>query len=596
MADSPVVDSEGVVRVTVYSNGKKLPEAVEFFSVTVHSSINAVPWARIEVDDGDMAKQEFPVSDGADLKPGSSIRISAGYGDKEESLFEGVVVRHGLKITGDNYSRLLIECRDKATRMTVGRKNANYIDQKDGDIIGKLISNSGLSAQVDSTSVEYKELVQYYCTDWDFLLSRAEANGLLVIVRDGKMSVKRPDISTEPVLKVGYGVDLMEFQADIDARTQLLAAEGVSWDPKTQKSTRGGEAKPAKLNAQGDLDAAELAKVVDLSSYRLQTTTPLSRPALKQWADAQQLKAGLARIRGRMKFQGSAKAQTGKLIEVEGVGNRFSGKVFTSSVDHRIADGNWITEVEFGMSPNWFTERTDVIAPPASGLLPGVEGLQIGVVMKLDSDPESEQRIQVKVPVLEADREGIWARMAKFHASDGFGAFFVPEVGDEVLLGYLNNDPSHPVILGSLYSSKRPPPYKLEADNNIKAIVTRTKMKIEFDEKDKILTIVTPGNNKVVLSDKDKSILLADQNNNTVELNPGGISLDSPKDIKISAKGKISIDAVGPVDISSKADVTSKGLNVNCEGQVGFVGKGAGNAELSSVGQTVVKGAMVMIN
>jgi Rhs element Vgr protein len=595
MADSPVVDSEGVVRVTVYSNGKKLPEAVEFFSVTVHSSINAIPWARIEVDDGDMAKGEFPVSDGADLKPGSSISISAGYGDKEETLFEGVVVRHGLKITGDNYSRLLIECRDKATRMTVGRKNANYIDQKDSDIIGKLISNSGLSAEVDSTSIKYAELVQYYCTDWDFLLSRAEANGLLVIVRDGKVSVKKPDTTADPVLNVGYGSDLMEFHADIDARTQLRAAEGVSWDPKTQESRRG-KAGPLKLNEQGDLSGADLAKVVNLDSYRLQTTVPLSRPALEQWAEAQQLKAGLARIRGRMKFQGSAKAKTGKLIEVEGVGKRFSGNVFTSGVNHRITDGDWITEVEFGVSPNWFTERTDVVAPSASGLLPGVEGLQIGVVIKLDGDPESEQRIQVKVPVLEADREGIWARMAKFHASDGFGAFFVPEVGDEVLLGYLNNDPSHPVILGSLYSSKRPPPYELEADNNIKAIVTRTKLKIEFDEKDKILTIVTPGNNKIVLSDKDKSILLADQNRNTVELKPDGISLDSPKDITISAKGKISIDAIGPVDISSKADVTSKGLNVNCEGQVGFVGKGAGKAELSAGGQTVVQGAMVMIN
>ncbi len=489
MAESPAVDSEGVVRVTVYSNGSKLPEAIELFSVTVHSSINTVPWARIEVDDGDMAERKFPVSDGADFKPGTSIRISAGYGDIEETLFEGVVVRHGLKITRNNDSRLLIECRDKAMRMTVGRKNANYVDQKDSDIINTLISNSGLSAQVDSTSVEYKELVQYYCADWDFLLSRAEANGLLVIVRDGKVSVKRPDTSAEPVLKVGYGVDLKEFHADIDARTQLLAVEGVSWDPKTQKSTRGGDAKPPKLNAQGDLDAAELGKVVNLRTYRLQTTAPLSRPALKQWADAQQLKAGLARIRGRMKFQGNAKAQTGKLIEVEGVGNRFSGKVFTSAVDHSIAAGNWITEVEFGMSPNWFAERTDILAPSASGLLPGVEGLQIGVVTKLDGDPESEQRIQVKVPVLEAEREGVWARMAKFHASDGFGAFFVPEVGDEVLLGYLNNDPSHPVILGSLYSSKRTPPYELDADNNIKAIVTRTKLKIEFNEKDKILAI-----------------------------------------------------------------------------------------------------------
>jgi uncharacterized protein (DUF2345 family) len=99
-----------------------------------------------------------------------------------------------------------------------------------------------------------------------------------------------------------------------------------------------------------------------------------------------------------------------------------------------------------------------------------------------------------------------------------------------------------------------------------------------------------------VFSDTDKSILIQDQNSNKIELGTGGITLDSPKDIKITAKGGITIDAVGAVSISSKADVKAAGLNINCEAQVGFVGKGTANAELSAAGQTVVKGAMVMIN
>ena len=190
----------------------------------------------------------------------------------------------------------------------------------------------------------------------------------------------------------------------------------------------------------------------------------------------------------------------------------------------------------------------------------------------------------------------VWARVAKLYASESFGAFFLPEVGDEVLLGYFNADPSHPVVLGSLYSSKRKPPYELGASNDIKAIVTRCKHRIEFDEKDKIITITTPAENKVVISDKDKSILLSDQNGNTVKLDPGGIALDSPKEITCTAKGGITLDAVGAVNISSKADVKAQGLNVNCQAQVGFVAKGTASAELSASGQTTVQGAMVMIN
>jgi uncharacterized protein involved in type VI secretion and phage assembly len=237
-----------------------------------------------------------------------------------------------------------------------------------------------------------------------------------------------------------------------------------------------------------------------------------------------------------------------------------------------------------------------VVAPPASGLLPGIEGLHIGVVKKLDEDPEGQNKVQVSVPVLQAETEGVWARLANFYASEGIGAFFVPEIGDEVLLGYLNNDPSHPVVLGSLYSSKRKPPYDLTADNFTKAIVTKSELKLEFDDEKKIITVITPSNNKIVISDDDKKIVMQDQNDNKVELSPDGIVLDSPKDISITAKGKISIDAVGEIAVSSKADVKIEGLNIDNNANVGFVAKGSASAELSASGQTTVKGAMVMIN
>ncbi len=596
MSDSPTVGSSGVIKLSIFSAGSAIDEAIQVNAVTVSKAINKISSAKIVLMDGDMPKQDFPVSNSDTFKPGSEIKINAGYDQAEETIFEGVVIKHGIKISGDNNSRLVIECRDKAVAMTVGRKNANYVDSKDSDIIAALISNySGLTADVQATNTEYKELVQYYCADWDFMLSRAEANGLLVCVDDGKLTVKAPQTDVAPELKVGYGDDLMEFHADIDVRSQLSEVGSACWDPKEQAIVEE-KVSPQALNKQGDLDTATLAKVIDLKSFQLQTPVMMDKAALKDWATGQQVKAGLARIRGRMKFQGNGKAKIGSLIELAGVGNRFNGNVFVSSVHHEIANGNWITEVEFGMSPNWFAEQRDLVAPPAAGLLPGVEGLQIGVVKQLDQDPDGQYKIQVSVPILQAETEGVWARLANFYASNKFGAFFIPEIGDEVVLGYLNNDPSNPVILGSLYSSKLAPPYELSADNFTKAIVTKSELKLEFDDEKKVITIVTPGGNKVVISDDEKSILLQDQNSNKVELGEAGIVLDSPKDISITAKGKISIDATGEIAVSSKADVSVDGLNINQTANVGFTAKGSASAELSASGQTTVKGAMVMIN
>ncbi len=596
MADSPEKNSEGVIKLTIYSEGSKLKDSIKIVSVEVDKAINLIPVARITMLDGDMPNKNFPVSDTNDFEPGNTIKIAAGYKDDEKTIFEGVVVKHNLKITGDNYSRLYIECRDQAMAMAIGRKNANYIDSKDSAIFTKLVGNySGLSVSTDDTNTEHGEIVQYYCSDWDFLISRAEVNGFVVIVDDSDVSVKAPDVAGNPALKVTYGQDLMEFHAEIDARNQYSKVSGVSWDPSQLKVVEQVAAIET-LNDQGNFKAADLAKVSKLTELKLQTPVKMETSALKDWAKSQQIKAGLAKVTGRMKFQGSAKVKVGTTIELLGVGDRFSGNVFVSGVKHTIEEGDWLTEVDFGLSPAWFAEKRDIVAPPASGLLPGVEGLHIGIVAQLDEDPEGLNRIKVNVPVLQAEAAGVWARLSNFYASNGFGEFFVPEIDDEVILGYLNNDPSHPVILGSLYSSQHSPPYPLTADNFIKAIVTKSKLKVEFDDENKVITIVTPGENKIIISDKDKSILVEDQTNNKIELSPSGIKIESPKDIAISADGKITLDAKGEISMTSKADIKASGLNIEHNANVGLTAKGGASAELSAGGTTTVKGAMVMIN
>jgi Rhs element Vgr protein len=595
MPESPNLDAGGLLSISITSDGSEISDTVQVVSIKISYELNRIPTAEIVILDGDMPEQKFEVSDADTFKPGALITIGAGYDQINETIFSGVVIRHGIKITGSNYSRLVVECRDKAINMTIGRKNANYVDQKDNDIISTLIGNAGLSSDVQATDTQFKELVQHYCTDWDFLLSRAEVNGLLVTVDQGKVTVKAPQTSDDPPLKVGWGTELMEFHADIDSRSQLKSVKSVTWDPKTQAIV-DASAEPATLNQQGDLDSATLANVLGLETYRLQTPAPMEKTALQSWAAGQQLRAGLARIRGRMKFQGNAKAKIGKMIELSGVGSRFNGNVFLSAVSHEIVDGNWITEATFGTPPAWFADQRDLVTPPASGLLPGIEGLHIGVVKKLDADPESENKVQVSVPLLQADTDGVWARLANFYASNSFGDFFIPEIGDEVVLGYLNNDPSHPVILGSVYSSSRTPPYALTAENYTKAIVTRSLLRLIFDDEKKIVTIITPAKNKIVISDDDKSILLEDETGNKAKLSPDGILLDSPKDIIVNAKGKIAMTAVSNITLDATADVKVTGLNVSNTAQVGFTAKGNATAELSASGQTVVKGALVMIN
>lgn len=590
----PLDHAEQPVRVALVGGGVGVDEAASLISVVVRYAVNKVPSATLVFSDGDMPERKFPLSDSSKLKPGTVLTIKAGYGDDETPIFSGVVVKHGLTISGNNDARLVIECRDKAIKMTVGRRNARYEQQTDADILRALVARHGLTARIADAPLEHAQLVQHYCTDWDFLVARAEANGCLVIVSDGQVSVAGPAVADAAVLKVTYGDDLIEFEAELDARHQYAEVQAKAWDAKTQALLESKAARPARLNRQGNLDSAELAKVLGGDTVNLQTGAALPKPALDSWAEAQQVKAGLSRLRGRMRFEGTARVAPGQLVNLAGVGDRFNGPVLATGVTHRIEEGAWSTEVEFGTPAEWFTEQPDIVAPPAAGWVPGIEGLQVGVVLKLDADPAGEHRVQVKLPAAGVD--SVWARLMQFSASNTFGAFFVPEVGDEVLLGFLANDPACPVVLGSLYSSKHPPAQALTAENNVKSLVTRCKAKLEFNDEDKVITVCTPGKNSVVLSDKDKSIVLTDQNGNTVKLEEAGISMASPKDIKIDAKGAITITSVGALTLNAKADVKVEGMNVSCEAQVGLTAKGSATAELSAAGQTTVKGAMVMIN
>lgn len=586
---------DGPLRLVIRCDGQPQGD-LPIVSCSVRHALNALPSARLVISDGDMPSQRSPISDGPLFRPGAEVEVRAGYGDHDEPVFSGIVVRHGLQIAGDNGSRLVVDCQDKACRLGLGRRSAHHVDQTDGEVIRRLIVDAGLKAEVDATPVTHRSLVQQACTDWDFMLARAELMGLLVNVAGGTVRVQAPDLGAAAVLTLTWGSDLLALDADIDACSQWTAVQAWGWDPAQQALAPGASAAPATLNAQGDLASAALAAVASPATRVLQNLACSEPALLDRWARSVQWRAGLARIRGRMRLAGHAAARPGCLITLAGVGQRFNGDVFVSAVEHQMQDGTWTTEATFGLDPDGWAARPGATAPLAGGQTPGVGGLQIGVVAPQQDDPAGQGRVPVTLPGLGPGAGPVWARLLQFHASHGFGAFFVPEPGDEVLVGHLDGDPSHPVVLGSLYSRQRPGPYPLAPGNATKAIVTRCGHRVEFNDEDHGITLTTPGRNRLVLSDSDKGVLVQDQNGNRIRLGESGIALDSPGDIQLSAQGGITLQATGAVAVVSKGDLKASGLNIACEASVGFSAKGSASAELSAAGQTTVKGAIVMIN
>ncbi len=570
--------SPDLVTHKILVDDEQLSSNYQVINIVVEKEINRIPTAKIVLLDGDPASQEFELSNQDLLIPGKEIEIKAGYHSDEETIFKGIVIKHNLKIRS-NQSYLIIECKDKAVKLSVGRKSKYFYENKDSDILDEIIDVYGLEKDIEATNVQHAELVQYNVSDWDFCVTRAQANGKVCVVDDGKVTIQKPKFDGDEIATISFGATMLDFDAEIDARNQVSKVTSYAWNFADQDLIET-EATNPQVNLNGNITADDLSSVIDLENLELKSGGATSDVELQEWADAKSLFNQLSKIRGRVKFQGIPTVKPNTVIKLEGVGDRFNGKVYISAIRHQITNGNWTVDAQFGINPKWFSETIDINDAPASGLVAAVNGLQVGIVTQLENDPDGEDRILVRLPIIDNASEGIWARVSTLDAGNNRGSFFRPEIEDEVIVGFINGNPKDAIVLGMMHSSAKPAPISANDDNHEKGFVTRSDMKFIFDDEKKSVVLETPAGKKITIDEDAGVIKLEDDNSNVVTLDDSGITMESAGDISITASG----------------DVNIEGANINIKASVSLKAEGSAGVELSSGATAILKGALVQIN
>ncbi len=536
-----------VVTVTVSSDNEEMPAAYELVTLDTVHAVNRIAVAELVLLDGDAARQNFAISDAAFFEPGKPVTISAryeGHPDEESVLFQGVVIAQTIEARAQ-YSLLRVSLKDPAVALTRTRKNAIYKEMTDSDILAAIARENGLDVgTIAETDTEHQQMVQYQCSDWDFMLSRAEGNGLLVVAVNGEISAQVPEIKESADHTLTYGIDpIVEIEMTLDGERQVTSVNARAWDVAEQTLT-DLDAEAYDLH-QGNLRGEQVADALGLQPGQLLNGVPLPQAELQTWADATLMRSRLALVRGRIGIEGQGELNLLETLALDGIGERFNGNALITGVRHQIDIDGWRTDIQVGLTAQRCADLPNVIDVPAAGLLPGVRGLQIGVVDSFESDPDKEFRVRVRVPALHAVDQPIWARLVTPDAGPDRGYFFFPEPGDEVVLAFLNNDPRHAVILGSLFSSKNPLPEcvaDLGEKNIDKAIVTRSGIVIGFKDDDQAsVYIETPAGNLIHLSDADEALTVEDQHGNQIILNDSGITLNSVQDFQVEAQGNITL-------------------------------------------------------
>ncbi len=203
-----------------------------------------------------------------------------------------------------------------------------------------------------------------------------------------------------------------------------------------------------------------------------------------------------------------------------------------------------------------------------------IYGVVAGIIVN-NKDPDKMGRVKVKIPRISGDEESNWARVVSFMGGKERGAFFLPEVNDEVLVAFEYGDINMPYIIGSLWNGvDKPPEENANGKNNVRIIKSRSGHIIKFDD--------TENSEKIEIVDKtEKNMIIVDTKNNK-------ISIKSDKDIEISApNGKISIEAK-EIQIKSSASTKIEAMDIQT--------KSSATTKIEATAKMDIKAPMIDIN
>jgi uncharacterized protein involved in type VI secretion and phage assembly len=273
----------------------------------------------------------------------------------------------------------------------------------------------------------------------------------------------------------------------------------------------------------------------------------------------------------------------GVTVQLSGLGTRFSGKYFVTSTTHTYGHQEGYS-TRFVVSGHTPSTLLGLLQPENQGLDAKVAGLVIGIVTD-NQDSAGQGRVKVKYPIMSADNASDWARIVMPGGGPERGLEFIPEVNDEVLVGFEHGDVHQPYILGGLWNGKDAPPKG--SDQVVSS--GRVQQRIIKSRRGHTITLDD--------SDDQPSITIVDHTGNntiTIDSSNNNLTMKVQGDMSLEAKGTVSVKGQS-IQVQAQNDFKATGLSADVEASAGLTLKGA-TADLEGTGQTTVKGGIVSIN
>ncbi len=534
-----------------------------------------------------------------------TVKVNIATSSSPTTLIEAEITALELEFdTGGTFT--VIRGYDPAHRLFRDRRTVSYVQMTASDIASQVAKRAGLKVgKVDSTSTVFPFVSQAGQTDWEILTQLARDTGMDLTVRSGSFSFAAPSADgsgTPPSLK--FGEELIRFRSILTSAQQVGQVEVRGWNVAEKNALVG--------NAPAKTSSVELStiKPTDMASafgnptyvstdvpYRTQNEVDQAAKAL-----ADEKAAAFAEFEGLAR--GNPELKAGKKVSIEGLGAPFEGKYTITSARHRFDPTTGYTTA---ITVTGKQDRSLLgLASGGSRSRQTPAGVVIAQVTDVH-DPDKLGRVKVKYPWLSADYVSGWARVVCQGAGKDRGWIALPEVGDEVLVGFEQQDFDRPVVFGGLYNGidtmPAGPNDLIDGGSgaiNRRSLVSRKGHRIDLLDQDgskEGIRLATQDEKFLIFLDKTNTTITVHADGKVLIEGSQGITLDAKTSdltmkagsIKMNATQGVQVDGgSGSVAMKSNGAVTVEGLSVSVKGNT--------TAELKGGAMTTISGAMVKIN
>ena len=493
------------------------------------------------------------------------IKTAPPSGTESETIFKGQVISQEPEF-GKEGASIVIRALDKGHKLQRVRKVRTFQQMSASDMVNKVVSEAGLTAQVSSTSVVFEYFQQSAETDWDFIARLARMHDYRFRVDASKL-VFEPAGNGGSTVNLTWGEDLLSFRPRVSGVQQVDTINIRSWDPKNKQVVTGSASSPATSSTPGVQRSAVATGAgggTQIVSTRVATNSSeanaIAKSALQARADAFVEAEGVAK--------GNPKIKAGAKLNIQGVGSKMGGTYLCSSTTHLYRGGTGYT-TSFTISGRSERGIRDLLQPPERE--DWSKNLVVGVVTN-NNDPEQSGRVRVKFPSLSDSEESAWARVASFSAGNARGGLMLPQPDEEVIVGFEQGDTRRPIVLGSLFNGKDKPGADL------------------MQNRDGSFAVLS--NEKIHMHSKKDCEIKSDQ----------ALLIEITKDATVKAQGKIQqeasqgtkLKAGTTYEIEAGSTMTLKGVSVTVEASASLTLKGA-TVDVQASGPLNLKGAIINI-